>query len=466
MGLLWLYPNRVRKSLLLLYLKFICRLNTCARIIDFSCRRYNEKNFLIDPETNTTVTFNAFSAGVAKRIFDLKQQGVKPGEAYVYSASNSVEFFETRAACHKMGAVFFGIPAHHPQDVKDYFIDQVKGKKFPLVSTLNLSSGTTSKVPKIVVISEENWVESLYGYIRNSAVPIGPRETFLCTVSFLAAGSATFLPAFLSGMAYVVVKENISFERLVKYIKTYGVTRLYLTPSRLIEFLEWCKDHREKPVGLRNIITGTERLPTRVLREALQYFGPIITVGYGMVEALPPLAMLSPSDLDRVTSAGSICKGVQVKITSEGGIAIKSKTVSLGYLNNPEETKKRFFEDWFYSNDYGWIDRDGYLYVLGRKEDIILEKPKRIFSGEIEEELVNAFDFIKHVAIFRGEGGIVVCVSLRGNTTKSEADSKIRDFLSRTSLKVSLVPDKIMIMDALPINALGKLDRQKLMAMN
>ena len=452
----------MRKSLLLLYLRFICRLNTCARIIHFACRRYNERNFLIDPETNTTLTYNAFSVRVAKKVFDLKHQGLHPGEVYVYSAPNSLEFFETRAACHKMGVVFFGIPAHLSLDVKEYFIDQVRGRKFPGVSTLNLSSGTTGKVPKVVIVSDENWVSSLYGYIRNATIPLGPKETFLCTVSFLAAGSATFLPAFASGMAYVVVKEDISYERIVAHIKTYHVTRLYLTPSRLIEFMEWCKKHKEKPAGLRNIITGTERLPTRVLREAIQYFGPIITVGYGMVEALPPLAMLSSKDLDRVTSAGLICKGVRIKITPEGGIAIKGKTVSYGYLNNPEETKKRFFEDWFYSNDYGWIDRDRYLYVLGRKEDIILDKPQRVFAGEIEEELVNAFDFIKHSAVLRTEAGIVVCVSLRGNATKPEADMKIRDFLSRTSLKVSIIPDKVMIMDELPINALGKLDRQKL----
>jgi len=454
----------VRNSLLLLYLRLFCRLNTCARIIDFACRRYRKKTFLIDPETHTTLTFKAFADRLAKKAAELRQQGVKPTDAYVYSASNSIEFFETRAACHVIGAVFFGIPAHLPVDVKEYFIAQVKDKKFPGVSTLNLSSGTTGKVPKIVVINQENWVESLYGYIRNATIPLGGDETFLCTTSFLAAGSATFLPSFMSGMAQVVVQENIPFDRMVAYIKKYNVTRLYLTPSRLIEFLEWCKDHRVKLFGLRNIVTGTERLPTRVLREATQYFGPIITVGYGMVEALPPLAMLSPRDLDRVTSVGSICKGVRVKITPDGGIAIQGKTVSLGYLNNPEETKKRFFENWFYSNDYGWIDRDGYLYVLGRKEDIILNKPKRIFGGEIEEELVNAFDFIKHVAVFRTEMGIVVCASLRGNTTKPEADMKIRDFLSRTSLKVSLVPDKIVIMDSLPVNALGKLDRLKLLS--
>jgi len=500
----------VLKNLLAVYARHIKGLSCSSRVINFSFAKHKAKPFLIQPDENRSLTFQELETLTEKAVLLLAEKGIGEAEVAAFSASNCIDYFIIRAACHIRGVIFFGLPPTLTQEQTIHFltvskakiffyqnrddaaIEEIKAKaqvkylvelntgfhstttdeakprktRLSLVTdgnqcaTFNLSSATTSKTPKIIRLSDTNWIESLYGYIRNATLKTAQRNVFFCSVPLLTAGSTTFLPCLLSGFSCLVVKETIAIEHVVSYSIQYNVTRLYITPSRLLELLEWCKIHNQHFSALESIVTGTERIPTLRLKEAIDYFGPIISVGYGMAEALPPISLLSPGVYHKLGSVGKIAKGVKIKITDEGRIAIKSKTVSMGYLDNPTETSQHFKDGWFYSDDYGYIDKDKYLYIFGRKEEILTESPRRIFAKEAEDKLYT-LAFINRCAVLSRNAQMYIFASLReaiGNDQAKNAIQKIFD----ENFKNILALKKIIIKEALPINAFGKLDRRRL----
>ncbi|MDD5729689.1 MAG: class I adenylate-forming enzyme family protein [Candidatus Omnitrophica bacterium] len=496
------------KSILLFYLRHIKKLNSCARIVDFACKRYNNRVFLIRAENNSKLTFKELGERAKRIAFSLTKMGFHKGNVIAFSSTNCLEYFEIRAACNLAGIVFLGLPQHLAPEEVAYFLKEAKAETFFFknltnseiltiashsyihlvnldgkpykeisrryggqkkmgtaavsdndISTLNLSSGTTGKIPKIVRLTAGNWAESLYNYVANSDVRPGKKIVFLSTLPLVTAGSTTFLPALLAGITYVVAEEGALAERIAEYIIKYQVNRLYVTPSRLLELLAWCKNNKQRFDSLENIIIGTERMPEARFKEAVEYFGPIISMGYGMVEALPPITLLSPKDYKRLDSAGKVVKGVEAKITEEGKIALRSKTVSKGYLNNPEENAKCFKDGWFYSNDYGSLDKDGFLSVFGRQEEILLKEPKPVFARDVEEKIYQ-LSFINRCAALPSGKGTCIFISLLKPVGQEQAKKEVLAKLNGNPILKQ--PLNILIKETLPISPLGKLDRRKL----
>ena len=129
--------------------------------------------------------------------------------------------------------------------------------------------------------------------------------------------------------------------------------------------------------------------------------------GYGMTECSPIIA-LNPDYACKPASVGLPLPGTKVFIAQPdsdgiGEIVCKSPAVMLGYYKDEEETKKVLSEDgWLHTGDYGYIDRDGYVYITGRKKNVIVTKNgKNIFPEEVEYYLLKS-PYIKEVVV-RGE---------------------------------------------------------------
>ncbi len=436
----------MKNELLIFYLRKILRLNSAQKIIDFSVRRHKNKIFLIEPDKNKTLTFKEFDQESSKLSNELK------GDIHFYSAQNSIEYFLTRTACYKAGTIFFGLSPNLTQETKNYFINKANALKGSTelsgISTLNLSSGTTQKIPKIIKLSEQNWIESLYNYVLNSNTAINEKVIFLSTLPFTTAGSTTFLPAILAGITYIIIKEDSPASKIAENIQKYSVNRLYTTPFRLLELMDWCKDNNTELKSLKAIIIGTERMPKQMFTEAINFFGPIIQEGYGMAEALPPISL-----------CGKIAKNVSVKLIDDGRIAVKSKTVSAGYLDNPEENKRSFVNGWFYSNDWGRVE-NGFLYFYGRYDDIITNTPKRIFASEIEDKIYS-LELVKNCILLKKEERTYAFITIKNNAEKEAAMEQILKLLQNefAQIKISLI-----LKESLPLNFAGKIDRNLLKA--
>jgi len=154
---------------------------------------------------------------------------------------------------------------------------------------------------------------------------------------------------------------------------------------------------------LQSIVCGGAPLSPQIIKD-FRSFGIAVFEGYGITECAPLIAVNRPGK-ERYGSVGQPVMGCEVKIDKTDGeetgeILAKGNNVMLGYYKNEEATKAAFTDDgWFRTGDVGYIDRDGYIYITGRKKNvIILSNGKNVFPEEIEGYL-SACELIKEAVV-------------------------------------------------------------------
>jgi acyl-CoA synthetase (AMP-forming)/AMP-acid ligase II len=205
-------------------------------------------------------------------------------------------------------------------------------------------------------------------------------------------------------------------------------------------------------------------LPTRRLRQALEVFGPVVGQGYGLTEA-PMVASIAPPEYpghpERLGSVGRIVPGMQARTDTGGQILVRGLALMEGYHGDPERTERVLRDGWLRTGDLGRFDEDGYLYLLGRADDVIVtgEHGTQVHPGVVEEALMahphvrqaavvgrpGHHGTLLHAAVVAGAG--VIAEELRGHT---------RDLLGQEHF----VPATVEFTDALPLTAAGKVDRR------
>ena len=143
---------------------------------------------------------------------------------------------------------------------------------------------------------------------------------------------------------------------------------------------------------LRYFIVGGAALAPELVDE-FKSFGIHVSQGYGITECAPLISVVGLRDYNP-TSCGKLMPGMQIYIDKEnaddlsGEIVVKGDNVMLGYYNDPEQTAQVLNNGWFRTGDYGYVDEKGYIYITGRKKNIIISSSgKNVFPEEIEEYL-------------------------------------------------------------------------------
>lgn len=161
--------------------------------------------------------------------------------------------------------------------------------------------------------------------------------------------------------------------------------------------------------NLKTIICGGAALDP-VYQKGLYEFGITVINGYGITEC-SPVVTVNRNDYFRLGSCGQAlpCNRIKINNPDEDGIGevyVKGSNVMTGYFNDPEETEKSFDRGWFKTGDYGRLDSDGFLYITGRKKNlIILANGKNVSPEEIEEKLAR-YDFIKEIVVYEKDNAI------------------------------------------------------------
>jgi acyl-CoA synthetase (AMP-forming)/AMP-acid ligase II len=488
------------------YLKHIRRLILPKDLIRFGISR--NRNKIAFPEEN--ITYEVLYENSKRLANALLEIGLRKGEKIAFFSKNCREYFEVRIATYLSGIVPVPLiwdlkieglikilnecsvkAIIYQNELLEDKIDYLKEKTFveffiPLkgneeksynslisntsskepnikinindIASINLSSATTGSAKKIVTL-QKNWSASFYNYFLNS--DFSPEDIIaLHVIPFTTAGSTTIIPAIISGVQNIILDE-FEPEKVVWLIDKFKVNTIFLTPGWLNLLLEFCQKKGKRLKSLKKIIVGTDRIQKQKFKEAIDFFSPIIEQGYGMAEALPPIAFLKPKDYfkegklieGRLLSIGKPVKNVKVKIESHsnevkkgefGEIVIKSETVTKGYYNDEGLTQKHFKNGWFYSKDFGYKDEDGFIYLMAREEEII--EGEKIGIIRKLEELLNESLSIKEGAVLNIENKKIAFVSL-----KSNLDNEIRKMF-----------DDLVILEEIPKNACGKIDRKGL----
>jgi oxalate---CoA ligase len=342
------------------------------------------------------------------------------------------------------------------------------------IALLGHTTGTTSR-PKIV--PNEQW--RLTETVRNRAEQCGycgtDRSLLLSPLYSLATTRRSLVPPLLFGGS-VVCPTAVDGKALVDVLEAMAPTQLIASPTMLRSMLEEFERRRPCPThALRTIYSAYVGLPVPLRQRLEVAFGVPVLEAYGMTETgsiaetpfppeqAPTGSVGRPTTLD-VAIADEF--GRRLPAGETGEIIVRGAEVIEGYENNDEANRQAFRDGWFRTGDAGWIDRDGFVYLLGRIKDIVNRGGTKIAPGEIDAALA-CHPQVAEAAAFGvphstlGED-LAAAVVLQAGATVGEGE--LREFL-RARLPVFKVPALIFAVPQLPRGALDKVSRNELIRM-
>jgi O-succinylbenzoic acid--CoA ligase len=254
-------------------------------------------------------------------------------------------------------------------------------------------------------------------------------------------------------------------------IDRQGITCVSLVAAMLGRVLD-ARGERPVPATLRVVLLGGGPAPRPLLERSARLGVPVIQT-YGMTEAASQVATLAPADaLRKLGSAGKPLLPTELRIERDGApappgtpgeILVRGPTVTSGYLNRPDETAGALRDGWLHTDDVGYLDAEGYLYVLDRRDDLINSGGENVSPAEIEATL------LAHPAI--EDAGVVgvpdprwgeVPVAMVKLRSEGALDAATVVAFCATRLARYKIPQAIHFVDSLPRNAAGKLIRRDL----
>ncbi|MBK8487904.1 MAG: AMP-binding protein [Chitinophagales bacterium] len=351
------------------------------------------------------------------------------------------------------------------------------------LALLIYTSGTTGR-PKGVKMNYNNIYE-IYLSLRNETPLFGPASVNLIAAPWYAiVGLGYFIFGVYTGCTNVLLEYFDPIETCA-FIEKYKITNAFLAPvmMQVICSLDEVKEYDLS--SLQNIQYGGSPINAEQLTLCYNTFNCFFTQGYGLTETCGIATALRFDDHQRILlntdseqknllrSAGKPYSGVELKIIDEnkatvsandiGEVCIKGKVIAQGYWNSTGENEKIFQEDgWLLTGDLGYQDEQGFLFLVDRKNDLIIAKGINIYPAEIELVL-NQHPQIKECAVIGipdeiyGENICAVIVANNSTLQLQELRAWAKDKLADFKL-----PVRVEIVNELPRNATGKILRKEL----
>jgi len=261
-------------------------------------------------------------------------------------------------------------------------------------------TGGTTGLPKGVMMSHRNLMTAIVSGVIGMSFT---KEDATCFV--LPLFHVSFWPALCALMVggKVVINRRPDLNGILQLIQDEKCTHINSVPTIYGWLLQMTNMDDYDLSSLRSITYAGSPFPKELLKQYLKKFGPIISQGYGMTEALGVTTLadedhcLDGEKAKYLTSAGkaSLCAkvcilGADDKILSAGEIGevgVRGKHVMMGYWKNEELTEKVMRNDWYHSGDMGYLDKDGYLFLVDRKADMIVTGGENVYPKEVEDIL-------------------------------------------------------------------------------
>jgi len=340
--------------------------------------------------------------------------------------------------------------ADFDRDKPDFFTEELSKGKPDEVALMIMTSGTTG-LPKLAMITHENFTEMARKWLETAPIGVGDNWISITPPAWIV-DQMWGMGITLSGGMVMNFPETL--ETVVEDFREIGPT-VIITASRFWEDLaskirvkisdsgfikrflyKICmrvggavvdRESQKKPVpsSLRLLYRISSRIMFRPLMDrtgCLQFRGaytgghPIspdvirffranginLKQCYGLTEA-GGIFQVQPDDEVKLETVGVPLPRTEVKIGEDQEVLVKSKSNFLGYYQNPEETAKTLKDGWLQTGDAGYIDDDGHLLIIGRKEEIMRTRDGEAFSPDFIETRLKFSPYIKESVIF-GEG--------------------------------------------------------------
>jgi len=341
------------------------------------------------------------------------------------------------------------------------------------IAVIIYTSGTTGRQKGVVLTyrhldSPVMTVDYFYGLDKFNSM--------LCTVPFSHEGGLNYILFHISNGSTLVINKRFIPAKFLRDIESYNVELTFVPPAMLEALLRSSEIDKVSLKSLKFLVFfGAPGRPT-LLKEFEEKFPHIRgTTGWGLTESAAPNVIL-PIDapLEKRIKKGILGKPapwVEIKIVDDKGnllpikqigeILLKGWFIMPGYYNEPELTKEVLRDGWLYTGDLGYLDEDGYLYIAGRKKDVIITGGLTVYANEVEF-IISEHPKVAEVAVvgvpdsLRGEVVKAVIVP-KGNIKREEIISYCRERLAGYK-----VPKIIEFRENLPKTASGKIKKAEL----
>jgi steroid-24-oyl-CoA synthetase len=350
------------------------------------------------------------------------------------------------------------------------------------------TSGTTGRI-KGAVLTHRNVITGIMSMqmaglmvLHNTAKKMGmpaeqllghipPQAVLLVYPLFHISGmGAAFLSPLIAGTKVVILPKWEASEA-ARVIAAEKITMFSAVPTMLWDMLREAQENDVDLTSLTNIGTGGQALPINLL-DAMRELCPqaVMGTGYGLTETTGSVAMAVGEDfLRNRASAGRVVPLVEMRIEGTDGqelpkgeageIVVRCAQVMSGYWNMPEETAEVLSDDgWFKTGDVGYVDEEGYLFIVDRKKDMVISGGENIYCAEVERVL-SEIPEVSECATFGIPddrlGELLVAVVKGEGISEETITAHVGERLARYK-----APAKVAFTsDALPRNHLDKVDK-------
>lgn len=481
------------------------------------------EQFIIDAQNDRSFTYEEFGLLTQKAAQLLLDNGLKRGDRVGLLLSNSVEFAAMYFGCLMCGVAAVAVNPLLLRTTIEYIVK--KSKVTFVVCCQATSDKIKGLIPEVLIqcgvdraegldldaMVPGTWVpfdgvndEDIWSITYTSGTASNPKGVVHCARGLIGCAAAfnsmhefdekniflnifpmSYMAGFLNCLlapfvcgGTVVLERPFDARSVLTFWKSviaHNVNAMWLAPTMVSSLLHVDRDKSGLQYAkerLERVCVGTAPLPMQTKQDFEKKYQINLYESYGLSELLI-VAANSPAN-DNVDSAGKLLDGVRVQIGSgesdlpatEGELAIATEYQMLGYLSEMNGDLDDP-EDWFFTGELGMLTQTGFLKITGRSKDLIIKGGLNISPRAIEEVLLSHADVLEAAVIglpheFYGEE-VVAVLKLANEIQLDTIKNDIRA-LCHAKLNESSKPARIFQVQAMPLNASGKIQKRELVA--
>jgi len=333
------------------------------------------------------------------------------------------------------------------------------------------TSGSTAE-PKIVPLSINNLRHSVHRVSQSLQLGASDRCINMLPM-YHVGGLIDLLLAPLSCGGSVIISQDMSVTSLVRALRELQPTWFQAVPTMLQNIVRECPPEVATAAGLRLIRSVSSPLPSRVLQKVEHLFNAPVIEMYGMTETAGIICSNPLPPAPRKQGSVGRAFGVQLRIVDPrsrvqstnrtGEVQVRGDSVFAGYESEPKREQREFDGDWLRTGDEGYLDEDGYLYLVGRLKEIINRGGEKIAPMEIDRAALGYPGVIQAAAFALPHPslGEDIAMALVVDSPEHFEQQAFLDFLGNQLARFKL-PRTIALLERIPTTRGGKLQRHRL----
>jgi len=333
-----------------------------------------------------------------------------------------------------------------------------------------LYTGGTTGIPKGVMLTHENLNTSIHNVSHYERSTHEDRALCFLPLNHVF-GQVHITQATIYSGGCMALLPSFDLENVIDAIERYKVTKFFAVPTIYIRLLN-VKDLKKKLGSLMYAFSAAASMAAELVKEWKNRMALDIHESYGMTESA---SMVTYNHYYRhvIGSVGTPVTNIEVQIRDlegnvlgakeEGEICIRGRNIMKGYLNQPDETRAVFWDEWFRSGDIGVMDDNSYLYIVDRLKDMIITGGENVYPREVEEILYTRPE-VEECAVIGlpdKEYGERVTAFIILKEGQQLDPTQLKSYL-KTKLSPFKVPKEFIPVDDLPKSSAGKILKREL----